>query len=472
MQKYLAFIIFIFCFNASMYSQSYHYDFENWNTNSIYDEPVSFYTLNFQSFFSTLEPNVKQVKGVKGNAIRLESVRSLFDTTVTVGLITNGDIFNFPSGGMAISSYPDSLTGYIKTKIVTGDTAILALVFKRVGIPVLIKAFPITNNVPNFTRFSVPIANSPIAPDTVLFLLSSGNIDRPVAGSFVEVDELQLVNSNTQIANANFEKWETITLEEPVDWATPNFISCLIRQPQPVTKTSDAKSGMYAMKIKTVKLNFDNQEIITGYAGPGEQLNGEFVSLAYGAKNAVFEFDYKYNPTINDTGWVAIQFSRYHQGQHQNIGFEIIPLNKNLNYAHFKKQFSLPFECDSAHFVFSSGNHIFLDKKINGLAGSELIIDDVRLYKDVSNSVDQNIPQNIIYPTISNDVVHVELYDNIDINNINWSIITIDGKEANCILMNIDDKKISFDIRSLHNGRFFLIGNSSTKTIKFIFEKN
>lgn len=107
----------------------------------LYEEPKNFTTLNFQSYFSSLATNVTKIVGVKGNGVRLEATRGILDTTVTPAFITNGDISNIPYGGVPINRMPDSLTGFIRTNFASGDTGVLAIFFKRVGIPISINIF-------------------------------------------------------------------------------------------------------------------------------------------------------------------------------------------------------------------------------------------------------------------------------------------------------------------------------------------
>ena len=468
--RLVAIVVFLnFCLVDFAYSQNIEYDFESWQKSQLYEEPKNFTTLNFQSYFSSLATNVTKIVGVKRNGVRLEATRGILDTTVTPAFITNGDISNIPYGGVPINRMPDSLTGFIRTNFASGDTGVLAIFFKRVGIPISINIFPITQNIATFTRFSIPLSPSAIAPDTVFFLLSSGSLDRPKQGSWIEVDEINLTNSNIQMPNSSFENWEPIEIEEPLEWATPNLIPTLLRSKVPVTKTTDAFKGNYAMRIENVKVDQFGLNQNYGYAGPGEAAFGTISSIPFKAEHLDLSFKYKYTPVSNDTAWLLLQFHKYFQGSRKILNTNLIPITAKSNYTDYYKPISLPEFCDSVYIHFFSGGGFY-----NGIGsgspklGSTLIIDDFSMFVKIVDNSSKISKINLLYPSSSRDDIFVQTEE---ITPTNWQLINSAGQAINLKTERVTEHLWKMDIRTLANGIYLLIATDNSKRLTFTFQK-
>jgi hypothetical protein len=461
--------IFNLCLTSLIFSQQIIYDFESWQKSQLYEEPKNFTTLNFQSYFSSLATNVTKIVGVKGNGVRLEATRGILDTTVTPAFITNGDISNIPYGGVPINRMPDSLTGFIRTNFASGDTGVLAIFFKRVGIPISINIFPITQNIPTFTRFSIPLSPSAIAPDTVFFLLSSGSLDRPKQGSWIEIDEINLTNSTIQMPNSSFENWEPIEIEEPLEWATPNLIPTLLRSKIPVTKTTDAFEGNYAMKIENINVNQFGLNQNYGYAGPGEAAFGTISSIPFNSQNIYYNFRYKYAPVLNDTAWLFIQFHKFTQGSRKILNTNLIPITATSNFTPYFNSIDLPETCDSVYIHFFSGSGFY-----NGIGsgspklGSTLIIDDFRIAFKLQGNSSKINQTHFLYPSSSRDEIFIQFDDTKP---TNWQLINTQGQALHSQIEQVSEHLWKMDIRTLAIGNYLLIATDNSKRLTFTFQK-
>ncbi|MBK7466022.1 MAG: hypothetical protein IPJ43_03965 [Saprospiraceae bacterium] len=338
----------------------------------------------------------------------MEATRGILDTTVTPAFITNGDISNIPYGGVPINRMPDSLTGFIRTNFASGDTGVLAIFFKRVGIPISINIFPITQNIATFTRFSIPLSPSAIAPDTVFFLLSSGSLDRPKQGSWIEVDEINLTNSNIQMPNSSFENWEPIEIEEPLEWATPNLIPTLLRSKVPVTKTTDAF-------------------------------------------------------------WLLLQFHKYFQGSRKILNTNLIPITAKSNYTDYYKPISLPEFCDSVYIHFFSGGGFYNGIGSGSpKLGSTLIIDDFSMFVKIVDNSSKISKINLLYPSSSRDDIFVQTEE---ITPTNWQLINSAGQAINLKTERVTEHLWKMDIRTLAIGNYLLIATDNSKRLTFTFQK-
>jgi len=470
MKNLLYILLCLLGLNGNLFSQKIQYDFEDWITSTLYPEPDNFTTLNFQSFFSTTKPNVYQVSGVKGNALRMETTRGILDTNVVPAFITNGDIANIPYGGNPITHMPDSITGYIRCKIAPGDTGVLALFFKRVGFPVSINVIPITQDIPDYTRFSIPISPSSIAPDSVFFLITTGSLDRPKAGSWMEIDEFEFINVTEQMPNSNFEAWKEIQLTEPFEWATPNLYPTLLRTAVPVTKSSNASHGNSALQIENVKLSTFGLSNKFGYAGPGDAAFGTIVNIPFHSNSAEIKFDYSYLPVNNDTAWAVFYFHAPDQGINTIVSSNLIALTQSSNYTKFQRKLNFPKFSDSLYLEFFAGGGYFAGiGSGTPQIGSKLLIDNISVESIISSNQTVDEELAYIYPSISKDFITVHLdVSNSDI--FNLEIFNVNGQKVHSDKIYFNSNELKLNTTNLTSGNYILKLENRLKKFTFVFQ--
>ncbi len=185
--------------------------------------------------------------------------------------------------------------------------------------------------------------------------------------------------------NIGFDHWTPeFSYENPDGWQTGNFMS-LLTPPDPISATkvigSDAYSGLYSLKIKTVYLinnPFSTQLHDTTGAVFTGKINLAPFSYKYGfpytGRPQKLEFWSKYFPVGNDTAECAVALQKWNGSGHDTIGGGRINICSNAEYTHFQVDLTyistaLP---DTAAIIFMSS------KNANcGRVNSTLYLDDV-----------------------------------------------------------------------------------------------
>lgn len=188
--------------------------FENW-TDITVENPADWWTFNDMfagSSFSTtmkstdmqegsyalkLKPDTLQMGGSNGNFIP--------------GFAINGslDLVTHQVSGKPFVASPTSFTGYYKWAPNGTDTASIFLSFRGGGNDLFMTDSLFTVAKSTYTQFSLPIT-LPSAPDSVIVLISGGNI----GGSELLIDNLQFAGGNVGI--------KYITLTDPTISIYPN----------------------------------------------------------------------------------------------------------------------------------------------------------------------------------------------------------------------------------------------------------
>jgi len=224
MKKHLLIIISLSFSIGIMAQQPENFSFEEWEWVGFQDqfeEPVNWSSLKTSEpeNLANVAPEVmfKSTDAHTGNfSVRMENV-SIFGI-VANGLITNGRVhadldpaagYTYTDPDDAIwntpfTDRPDSLVGYYKYISVDGDAAQLQALL-HTGFAsqpqadssnwiALAKANLAAENVPNWTRFSIPFEYYlDTEPEFILFNFSSGDGLDPVAGSQAWLDDIGLV---------------------------------------------------------------------------------------------------------------------------------------------------------------------------------------------------------------------------------------------------------------------------------------
>ena len=217
--------------------------FENWSITN-YDIPGDWMSSND---FTVDEYGVATVTKVTGfsstNAVRIETMQDGPGGDTIPAFISNSDDPTSGDGGVPFSQQPTAFTGYYRSSIATGDTALLVVIFKKSGIMVGGDIFKITGSQSSFTAFSYPLS-VPIAPDSVIIAITSSNLLDYVGvtpGSWIELDSLKFTGPGVtqSIPNGTFENWIPVSSQNPVDWDVYGQVA----------RTMDKYAGTYAAQM-------------------------------------------------------------------------------------------------------------------------------------------------------------------------------------------------------------------------------
>lgn len=178
--------------------------FENWSSS----DPDNWKSSNFM-IPSSVTKSTASYSGA--NAAKLETKTYTFTAapgTLTLGKITQNGFSANITGGIPFTSRPDSMVGYYKNSLQSGDASYFGVgLFKRNTTNNALDTIAvgkITKNVTasNFTRFAVPLNYRSVeTPDTMnILLMSSANIVTAIVGTTLYVDDLSFVYNSSGIS--------------------------------------------------------------------------------------------------------------------------------------------------------------------------------------------------------------------------------------------------------------------------------
>ena len=422
---------------------------ENWQTLNI-DEPNNWNTSNREwrmvnGQFTATKSNDSR----SGFAIKLETrVSENEDTAFAYFANTNGDP-TVGEGGQPFSQIPQNITGYIKSNIAAGDSAIMLVVFKKNGVVVSENTYKFAGTKNTYTAFSFPIQNLSVTPDSVVIAAASSNVIDEVGitvGSWIMFDDLAFTGTGiTQtITNGNFDDWSTTTVVNINDWYNGG---------EGVSRTTGYK-GMYGVEIETIEYEDDNigPTVLNNYYfdNSGEIAGG----LPYTRLNDTLVFWYKYvAAATDDSAGVYVDL----RNNENNVGGMFLKVGAASSYTKVAIPLEAFSEPTNLRLTFLSS---FSDNGPVMVAGSRLTIDEVQL---------ASTPLNTGLKGIFNKSASIGLYPNpasnvavIQTNNkaaISYSLNDITGK----IVLNGTGNEMN--LSSLKNGIYFVTVKSGTEVI-------
>lgn len=423
---------------------------ENWQTLNI-DQPNNWTTSNNEwKLVNGQFTATKSSDSRSGFAIKLETRVSIDgDTAFAYFANTEGDP-TAGEGGQPFSQMPQTMTGYYKSNIAPGDSAIMLVLFKKNGAVISESVFKFTGTHSTYTAFSFPIQNLSVSPDSVIIAAASSNVLDEVGvtpGSWIMFDDLALAGSGiTQtINNGNFDSWTTTTFYDLNDW---NLMGELM------SRTSGYK-GNYGVELET----FDYED---GYIGQTMLSNFKYDNnsgdpmggLPYTRALDTLVFWYKYNAAAaDDSAAVYVTIS----GSGSPVGGGLKLLGAASSYTKVEvplQSFNTP---DTLRVMFSSSHNQGGPLTV---AGSKLTIDEVQLASTPLNTGLKNIFKNSanigLYPNPANTVAVIQT-NNAGV--ISYALNDITGK----VILTGEGNEIN--LSSLNNGIYFVTIKSGAEVI-------
>ncbi|MCD4746817.1 MAG: T9SS type A sorting domain-containing protein [Bacteroidales bacterium] len=474
MKKLLFIFIILFVVSQNSISQAIsNSGFESWSNQTHFEDPDQFSSSNMFCIAAFTDPNVIKINdAITGNyALKLVSVNTNEDPI-------NGAIFiGYPGdemilGGTPFAERPDSVTGYVKYDVKPGDTAYIAVLFKKLWQPIGMCLVPFTGTQTEYQEFTasiqwmVPI----ITPDTLAVgILSSSLFGIPMPGSMLIVDNLQFIGATSPFPNGDFEEWNEFSSEEPDNWLSSNIFSLSVGE-TPITKTDDSYEGNYAIRIEnSLTVWNDSVAFIT---------NGNYSEDGPVGGMPIDHFPdkisgyYKYFPNGPDTALAGVFLFYNNSGTTITLEENILKLPSANNYTYFEVQveyYSLPLP-DTVNIAFSAGNS-YEDSTYYGL-GSVLFIDGLEITYKPSIGINNNFIQTTynVFPNPADKKIFFEFYD-IQNEEILLYIINSQGQQVlNKKINPILNQHIEIDISEFPHGIYFykLKLNNKDYTGRFI----
>jgi hypothetical protein len=261
------------------------------------------------------------------------------------------------------------------------------------------------------------------------------------------------ITASAQVPNNGFEDWDSTAfldghrLFDPVSWLSTNAEMVSIGKRQPITMSTDAHSGVYALRV-------------TSIVDDGAQQGGLIISTKFPLTGRVkyFEGYYKYQPAVAaGTDSFRIYLKMYRNGQAYGQAF-MIRGEPQSQYTYFKWDLTYPDNVpapDSAEFIVHASIY-------NDSDSSELLLDDMNVgYQSTGIKEADELADMSIYPNPANDRITFLGYP--PKRPYGYRIVSATGK------MVAEGKLTSeaIDISTLSQGLYFVVlndddGNRST----------
>ncbi len=450
--------------------------FEDWTFIEYFEDPNAYSTTNTVTFYNGSQPNVtKTTDAVSGNyALRLETINTADGVLWGAALIGEPSENTFV-GGIPYDQRPDSLTGYVKYNVADNDTAYVAAVFKKFGVPIGIAFGQFTGIQDEYQYFSVPIGwlVSIVSPDTLAIgLVSSSIFAEPIAGNVLYVDNVQFVGPGAPFPNGDFEEWTEFSSEEAENWQSTNILT-MPASSLSMVKTTDSHSGSYAARLESQVTNWDDTIAFITNGRVGE--DGPFGGMPVEDIPATLSGYYKYFPTGQDSAIASLTLYHYNPstGKSDVLDEVFLKLPATDTYTYFEvpvDYYSLP-EPDTVNIAFGSGNFVSPGAYI-GL-GSTLYVDDLEItYKPhiVSVGETEGPSGHSIHPNPAKEMLYVKLEDQPG-QPVKFDVYNLEGQ---LVRSTKHDPSTSFSINvaQLPNGAYFYRIKTGSRSYrgKFVVE--
>lgn len=222
------------------------------------------------------------------------------------------------------------------------------------------------------------------------------------SGLLASILSCAFFTASAQISNAGFEEWDSasvvngVRIYNPVNWYSQNAEMVGIGRTSPVSLTTDAHSGSFAVKI-TTKLDDNTKSAGTLATGNTAPL-GDPAKAAYEEKFKLsgriksYSAWYKYTPaTATDSFIVMLAF--YLKGK--SYGSAYFTGGATNEYKQFTWTLSYPDNIQAA----DSAKFLIFSSTYTGNIGTELILDDIAVqYKTPTGIEEEAKVQWNIYP--------------------------------------------------------------------------
>ncbi|MCB2221448.1 MAG: T9SS type A sorting domain-containing protein [Bacteroidetes bacterium] len=450
--------------------------FEDWTYHSYFEEPDMFTTTNPYLVLAGEQPNVTKTSDAhSGNyALRLETTNTPDEPIFGAAFIGQVSDTSF-AGGIPFTQRPDSVSGYAKYNLQIGDTAFMAVLFKKFGAPLGICSLAFVGSQNTYQYFSAPVNwfVPIVSPDSLVAgFISSSFENIPIAGSTIIFDDISFVGVGASFPNGDFEDWNEIGADEPDDWTTSNLLTASVSGAG-VTKSTDSHSGSFAVQLESV-ISFNGDSICLLTNGALDEEVGPIGGMP------VFEFPkmvsgyYKYSPVGLDTALAGLWLYHYDAGTGvtETLQETVIRLPPVSDYTYFELPvlyYNVPVP-DTINIAFAPSNY---EGTFIGL-GSTLLVDDLEItYQPFVTGTNENINQQpIVYPNPAHRQVNLNLKGWLD-QELTITVTDITGQTVYYHHQaSLSGNNLSMDVGEFDPGLYFYSINCKDQTVsgKFIVE--
>lgn len=437
--------------------------FENWSSQKVYDKPDVWTSSNSEEYRG-VDVVLKSSDAAVGNS-SIEIRAALVGDDTVFGYFLHGDVPNDgpPESGISYTADFDEVRFKFKANV-SGPNDYIYLVIGRFtgGVSTYLETVLAIDRSSNDwidTAVSIPAGTQ----DELFFGIVVGDPFqedfKPTPGTWARIDDIRLYNGSTAataLPNNGFEDWTAVSVEDPDSWHTANFMAVGINKVY-ARKTTDKKSGTYAIELETIALDGDGEHMIHGYLSLGAIKLGEdnqsepFYPVPYHHQPQTISGSFKFSsPATHDSAGIHVIFKK--NGAQIASHYQLILLEDE--YTDFSASINLANEPDSVIIVVRSGQ----------TEGAVLILDDLTFS---GGNVSVKTPQalaTLIYPNPVKTSLKIDVHQACE-----YRIIDMSGK------IFLSGKGVegtnNLDISKLSNGMYFVVLQSGNHAESHSFIK-
>lgn len=432
-----------------------NWDFEIWDT-SYMERPTEWITGG----------NVRKVSSFDaGNAIEIKTDNTgLFPHLSAVMQGVVGDEF---VGGAPFTARPDSVRGYFKYDLASGDTAFVVVIMKKAGVIMSMNVFNIMGNSGGaFANLSFPISyETTDIPDSIIMAFTSSQISNHIADTSdkITVDKISFSGTTQNVPDPDFENWTLYTKESARNWTASDYPALILYgqgSKKIYSKTDDSYSGSYAASLEaqgeysssSVLLISESNDTLPAFP------------IQFRPSNLHGYYKYYSTPPINDQFRAEIRIY-YHgevigQGSFDSNGFPSQYTSFNAPITYYPNYSGDP---DSASIV--------INASINPYTYYSRLIIDALSFNDVATSNENilflnNVEIGLkIYPVPSKNIVMIEIENNVVAGDY-IEIFSLNGQLLNKVYLSQAQHKVQLDVADLSAGFYLLNVNTGNNIHK------
>ena len=256
--------------------------------------------------------------------------------------------------------------------------------------------------------------------------------------------------------------------ENPVNWFTSNSFSIYCSAGVSVTKATDAKEGLFAVRLEGKNGALIGKTIpgviTTGILTGGINVSG---GQSHTTKSERLTGYYKYSPQGSDMAGIEVSLTKWNSTTHQRdiIAYGNVSKEAAADYTAFEVLLSYNSTIvtpDSQLVVISSSAN-----RSNAIAGSVLYIDNLSFSGEVSSTSNSNYnvdpPKINVYPNPVKDFLWIKIYD-FEEGEYSWILYNQSGQLKLQGKIFEHESKISF--KSFSSGSYILKVNRENRLVK------
>ena len=439
--------------------------FENWTITN-YEVPQYFGTSSFSQISNsgniTAPYNAVQTTDAYHGTYAIQLTTALVGGNGAFAYVANGNPgggTSVPQGGLPYSQQAAGIRFYYKSNIMSGDTAIVLIQFKKAHSLIGSFLYKISSTKASYTLFSSAFSPAlPMAPDTVVFAAVSSDVFAgiAVAGNMLQLDSISFTGVSSQPVNMNgdFELWNPMINYNLAGW----LISDLSKQ------TTDVYSGSYALELITNHDPNNGGNVYTAQATTGK--HSGYGGYPYTNQQDTLVFYYKYAPASgsNDTASFSANVKKAGAG----IGGMQINLLPAASYTMVKVPLQVSSVPDTLLIdIRSSKSYPVASNKV----GSDLKIDNIYLMSSPLGIKIAELNNAIsVQPNPNNGVFDISVKGSTSAKMEKIEIFDVNGKMVETKAYSAGTSSENFDLSKLNAGTYSIniISNGSMVSKKVV----